>query len=171
MNQNQKETTCFYNRKFKSDQIRSRKKLKRVSFSFLVKEEEKNNIAKSETQLRSKNIFFLMSWCQRIFFFHFLVKEEEKDNIAKSETQLMSKLETSTESCSAFQNVSYKSKLFQSTFSLKTHVHRSKTVCLDIGFQECSWNFPLNLILKDSCFPFPFQFLLQKSSIWICQLS
>ena len=69
------------------------------------------------------------------FFLVFLSseEEEEKGNIAKSETKLMSKLETSTESCSTLQNVSYESKLFQFTFSLNPH-----TVCLDIGFQECS---------------------------------
>ena len=51
----------------------------------------------------------------------FLVKK--KDNIAKSETKLMSKLETSTESCSAFQNVSsYKSKLLNLPFCLKVHL-------------------------------------------------
>ena len=69
LNQNQKETTCFHNRKFKFDQIQRRMKLKRIYFSFLVKEEEeKDNIAKSESQLMSENIFFLISWCHDEFY-------------------------------------------------------------------------------------------------------
>ena len=40
-------------------------------------------------------------------------KDEEKDNIAESETGLMSNFETTTESCSALQNVPYKSKLLK----------------------------------------------------------
>ena len=78
---------------------------------FFSSEEEIDDIVKSEPQLMS-------NFLSLFFFLVFLSseEEEEKGNIAKSETKLMSKLETSTESCSTLQNVSYKSKLVSLRF-------------------------------------------------------